>query len=364
MEYRNYSIDSLKFFCILGVIAIHTNPFGGIELNFIGSRYIGIIINTIVRVCVPLFFVSSGYFFYNKCNKEYMKKYTMNLIKILASWIVIYILYNISINVLSNLINSRFIFDGIVDFFSGFNLLNIYYATGIVKYHLWYLSAMIIIIPTLYFVIDKNLVDKSIKVSLILNIIGVLIPVFISADLWYRVRDALFFGLFYVLLGVYIKKYECEFKKKIEQISTLKYIAVIIILFGISIIERYIYLSVFNGAGDYFISTIPLSIFIFGICIVNINLFKGSIINKLGKNTLGIYVIHPLIMEIVSLLLHILNIEWISNTLIWQIIYTPTVLIVSFISYKIIQVPKRLILNLTGYDNTYKYGKKKSDKAI
>lgn len=352
LNQRNYSLDSLKFFCILGVICIHTYPFGGMEFDFMGSEYLGIILNTIVRVCVPLFFICSGYLFYNRCNKEYTKKYAINLIKVLLIWSVIYISYSICMQIISNLFNGREIFYGIVKYLSTFKLIDLYYAQGIVHYHLWYLSAIIIVIPILYCIIKKDLLERFLKISIVLNIIGVLVPVFISNNLWFRVRDGIFFGLFYCILGACINKYEYKFKEKIEEVCKFKYIAIIIFLFGASIVERYIYLSIFKGAGDYFISTIPLSILIFGLCLVNTELFKGTIINKLGKYTLGIYVIHPLIINIISLVLFKLNIDKVSNTIVWQIVYTPMILIVSYITYNFIQKIK--ILNLFSKNSIYK----------
>ena len=65
---RNYSIDVLKFFCILGVIIIHTHPFANVQESIFLGEYIATIINIIPRVCVPLFFISTGYFFYKKCS--------------------------------------------------------------------------------------------------------------------------------------------------------------------------------------------------------------------------------------------------------------------------------------------------------
>lgn len=348
---RNYSIDSLKFFCILGVICIHTLPFSGMEFSFIGTQDLSIVLNTIVRVCVPLFFITSGYLFYNKCNAEYTIKYIINLMKVLIVWNIIYILYNICIHIMSNLLNSRSIFSGILEYLSGFKIIDLYYATGIVYYHLWYLSTIIIVIPILYYIIKKNLLEKTIKVALVLNIIGVLVPVFISASLWIRVRDAIFFGLFYTTLGAYINKYEYKFKEKIEKINKCKYLAIIIFLFGVSIVERCLYLSIFKGAGDYFISTIPLSILIFGICLVNTEIFKDTIINRIGKHTLGIYVIHPLILSIVSLVLLILNMEGITNTIIWQVVYTPIVLILSYLIYNMLCKLKQIIINLIISEN-------------
>lgn len=347
MNKRNYTIDSLKFFCILGVICIHTYPFSGMELGFIGSKYIGVILNTIVRVCVPLFFISSGYLFYNKYSLKYTQKYVINLIKVLTTWTIIYILYNISIQVMSNFLNSKNIFNGILEYVSTFKLRDLYYGTGIVYYHLWYLSAIIIVIPVLYYILEKDLLEKVIWILLILNIIGVLVPVFIDSSLWYIFRDAIFFGLFYTTLGAYINKYEDRFIEKIRKIQKFKYLALIIFLFGLSILERYVYLSRFKGDGDYYITTIFISILIFAICLIDKELFKDTIINKLGKHTLGIYLIHPLILSITYLALLKLNMDWITKTVIWQIIYTPLVLILSYIIYNILNKIKDIIINST-----------------
>lgn len=341
---RNYSIDSLKFFCIFGVICIHTAPFKGMELIFTGSQYLSIIINTVARVSVPIFFISSGYLFYERCSKEYTKKYTMKLLKVLIIWSIVYILYDIVLIISENISNSREIFTGIWQYISDFNILDIYYATGIIHYHLWYLTVMIITQPLLYLIIKNKLLDKAIILGLFLNIVGVLIPVLINIDLWYNVRDVIFFSIFYCMLGSIIKKYEELITEKVDNILYIKYIAIIVLGFMISIVERKIYISRFNGAGDYYLSTIPLSIILFCLCLKNKNLFKNTIIEKIGRNTLGIYVIHPLIMNIVMLGINKFNIDWLRDTVLWQVLYSPMILILSYIMYDFLMIIKEYIL--------------------
>ncbi|WP_133014345.1 hypothetical protein [Clostridium cuniculi] len=60
---RNYSLDFIKFFCITAIVCIHLAPFYGSKL--------GIIINTICRVALPLplVFICSGYLFLSKFSK-------------------------------------------------------------------------------------------------------------------------------------------------------------------------------------------------------------------------------------------------------------------------------------------------------
>ena len=70
---RNYSLDFMKFFCITAIICINLAPFSGSKL--------GIIINTLCRVAVPLFFICSGYLFLSKLSKDYSKKYFYKMLK-------------------------------------------------------------------------------------------------------------------------------------------------------------------------------------------------------------------------------------------------------------------------------------------
>lgn len=344
MKKRNYSIDTLKFFCILGVICRHYVPFNGMDLGWPGSRYLGIVINTIARVCVPLFFMITGYFSYKKNDFKYTKCKVTNLSKILISWSIIYIIANFFMSI--NLKNSTTIADQFLHYIGTFRITDLYYATGIINYHLWYLSALIVAVIILYYIVKRKWLEKVVMVALILNIIGVFIPVFLKAESYIWVRDAMFFAIFYCMLGAYIHKYEYKLKQIIGKLHICVCISILIGLFGMSIVERFLYLWKFNSSGEYFVSTIPLAIFIFCVCLVHTSLLKNSIINKLGRHTLGIYLVHPLVLSIVTLLLTKLDIVWISNTVIWQIVYPLAVLIISVVIYSALQKIKELIWDL------------------
>ena len=202
------------------------------------------------------------------------------------------------------------------------------------------MSAIAVIIPILYNIIIKEKLRESIFFTLILNIIGVLVLVLINVELGIRVRDAIFFGLFYCIVGAYINQNEFRIKQLLEKINIIRYLIIIGILFALSIFERYIYTTIYKGVGNYYLSTIPLSTLIFLLCVTNTELFKGTIINKIGKNTLTIYLIHPLIMNIISLILVNLKLDWILNTIVYQVLYTPLILILSYAICNIIQFIK------------------------
>lgn len=329
---RNYAIDSLKFFCIIGVICLHAVPFNEIQAGNVGNRYLGFIVDTVARVCVPLFFMITGYFFYGRSNKSYAVKHTANSVKKLVVWSIIYVVFDIFIH---NIQESRPVFNGAAAYVESFRLPQLYYATGIVHYHLWYITAMIVVFPLMYFIISKNIIDKALIVSLILNLIGIFMPVFIKGDLWIKVRDGIFLGLFYSLLGVFIKKNEDKLSNMMRKTDCFKYILSIIILFGISIAERYIYLKKFKGAGNYFLSTIPLAILIFTLCLRQTDIFKNNIISRMGQHTLGVYLIHPMIISFINLVISMFDVNWLRNTTVWQICCVPIVYILSYLLYSI-----------------------------
>lgn len=102
MNKRICSLDSLKFFCIFGVVFVH-----GTILGQMNSGLTGKLINTIARVCVPSFFIITGYLFYTRCTKEYTKKHTLNLIKTFITWVLIYIFYSAIIIIMSKIILLR-----------------------------------------------------------------------------------------------------------------------------------------------------------------------------------------------------------------------------------------------------------------
>lgn len=332
---RNYAIDKIKFFCSIAIVCIHTSPFNGYE--------IGRIINVICRIGVPLFFISSGYLFYNKFSFNYTKKYFIKITKLFISWVIFYIILGLSCISISNVMNGKFIFYNYKQYFYEFNIMDLYYAKGIIRYHLWYLSSMIIMIPILYCILKSKWVNKAVVITLILNIIGIFIY---NTDISpiETTRDALFLGLFYSVLGTYIGKNSEVIKNKFNSKISYKYILAILLFTGTSIIERVIYDNHFTKTSDFYISTIPLSLLIFGICIIKPSKNK-SIISNIGSNSIGIYLIHIGIIDILDILIFKMNMVSIYTNVYWQIIYTPIIILLSYISYSTLQKVKYIIRN-------------------
>lgn len=320
MKSRNYSIDFMKFFCITAIVCIHLAPFSGSKL--------GIIINTLCRVALPLIFICSGYLFLSKFSKEHSKKYFYKMLKLFIISNILYLLLLIFINILfHNGIRSTIYY-----YFSNLKLTDFYYGDGMIEFHLWYLTAMVLIVPMMYFTVKYNLINKMLILAGILNISGIFIY---NCGHLKNNRDAIFFALFYCTLGMYLKTKEEIIKEKLNNKINYRYLLLILLFTLTSVIERFIYDYVFIKTGDIYISTIPLSILIFVLCITEIK-EKDNILCKVGRKSFGIYVVHIGVINLINIFLYKVGMLQFTSTIFWQIIGTPMIMILSLISYNIL----------------------------
>ena len=320
MKSRNYSLDFMKFFCITAIVCIHLAPFSGSKL--------GIIINTLCRVALPLIFICSGYLFLSKFSKEHSKKYFYKMLKLFIISNILYLLLLIFINILfHNGIRSTIYY-----YFSNLKLTDFYYGDGMIEFHLWYLTAMVLIVPMMYFTVKYNLINKILILSGILNISGIFIY---NCGYLKNNRDAIFFALFYCILGMYLKTKEEIIKEKLNNKINYRYLLLILLFTLTSVIERFIYDYVFIKTGDIYISTIPLSILIFVLCITEIK-EKDNILCKVGRKSFGIYVVHIGVINLINIFLYKVGMLQFTSTIFWQIIGIPIIMILSLISYNIL----------------------------
>lgn len=165
---------------------------------------------------------------------------------------------------------------------------------------------------------------------LIFYIAGVIIQI---CDIQINVRDALFYGGFYIALGCLISKYEATFKFWAEKIKWSYLIVVFVIFNIIQILE-----SVICGNRlTYSFSTIIIALVLFTCTMKNSNILNCNLINKIGKDSLWIYLIHPILIDLIYLIVHKFNISIISNTIIWHVLLTPIVFSFSYIIYVLLK---------------------------
>ncbi|SFB28699.1 serine/alanine racemase [Acetitomaculum ruminis DSM 5522] len=284
------AIDYFRIIAALLIVAIHTAPLITYTEtgNLILERVIG-------RLAVPFFFMTTGFFLITRYRKD--DSNLINFQKKTAFYyaiaIIIYIPLNIYTgyfkvdNLLPNIIKDT-VFDGTM-------------------YHLWYLPASIMAASLVWYLLKKFDYQKSFIILLILYILGLMgdsyynlackIPVLKSFyDLIFQVsdytRNGLFFAPVFFLLGGYISD-----KEKI--ISLKKSLIGFGIFFTLMLIEALIINNLNLKRHDaMYIFLIPCMWFLFNF-LLN---FRKKRLKGLGRISLIVYIIHPLMIVFIRLI--------------------------------------------------------------
>jgi fucose 4-O-acetylase-like acetyltransferase len=331
---RNFAIDFVKFFAIVAVVVIHTFPSDD-KLWFF-------LLDNFSRFAVPFFFAASGFLFGikvidNPKSTAYFKKYIIKLLKIYVSWLLFYILYDI----LRITLRGGNVEHELSKFIDGLTALNLfYYGHGTSGYQLWFVIALAWSTAAVYLFFKLKKIALLLFLSLCFNIAGLFGQ---SYSHFFKItlstRDALFIGLFYTTLGF-------SFASALPFIKSIKwekqtYFLLISLFFILQAFEGYWLEKQLSAKhGEYFISTILLTVSIFLFITHFPRLGKGLPITKIGGNALGIYAIHVLLIDIVDILFNSLGLADFSHNLLWNLIDASLVFTLSYIMYRVLQYAK------------------------
>lgn len=262
------------------------------------SGYVGDILETIGRFAVPLFFLISGYFNYNSnCNKL-----TNKVLKQLNIFVVSFIIYYIYINMESFILMKNYDFISFnVSLFSLTNILKLllFNWTSFISSHLWFLLALIFCYLFLIVVKQKK-VSLNEKVFVFLPIIGYTIGIFLikfyDESTMFLVRNWIFTGIPFFMIGYFIRK-----NKEIilNKITSKKLIVISAVGLLLSIIERILIKLILDGKLTLYLGTYIFVVSIFIFSIKNPKIVKKSIFSFIGeKISLYIYIIHYMFINI------------------------------------------------------------------
>ncbi len=272
------AIDIFKFICAILVCTIHLTPFPynafkySESINFYFS-------NCIARIAVPFYFTTAGFFLFKKTsitniNQVVIKDYCFKLLRLFATWHIL--------------------------LFVGENS------------HLWYLSASVIAILFITFLLKKKVKLKYlIIISIFLFAIGLL------GDTYYQIikiaksnnilnyiimtyekyfkttKNGLFFGTIFVLIGLIFATKKIKINFKVAYIGLL--ISYILLMIETTFLSNH-----FNPK-DYnmYISIVPLIFFTFYM-LLNIKLKDRPIYKKLRILSTLIYFSHRMFIYFTS----------------------------------------------------------------
>lgn len=306
----NYdNLDVMRYVSSILIVILHLRPF------FDTSEKLDLVFNNIIgRICVPFFFLLSGYFIGEKerKNNDYILKYVKSMIPLYLMWSILYLpvfIYWVQPYFGEILLQIRILNLPIwficllIPLILPIVLLVMLVYSG-TFYHLWYFPALILSLLILYFWKKKYSLKVLLFISFILLLLGAtetyygVLPNNIQIILNYyfkyfiTTRNFLFFGLFYVVFGYYI-----SFKQKIYvSQSFLKLIVFSFLL----IFETLILQSYYRLNSNILLSCILLVYYLFLTLI-----FSPSLIHKKFKYSLrGLskyyYLIHPFVIMVVQ----------------------------------------------------------------
>lgn len=293
---RDYNMDLLRIFASFLVILIHVcahnfynTPINSIEwLSY--DMY-----DSMARSAVPIFLMISGVFFLNEKTQVNLKKlYTKKIFKLVVVFIIWSFIYAVFCTFTKRIDSSIFLSS---------------FITG--HFHLWFIPAIIgiyIISPFIYRFI-KNSDEKIFKYFLIIFISSSLLKTISYLQfLPYYEYITLFLKLFpidiicnyysYFILGYFLYNYNVS-KKFTKSIYILSIISIFLCFLGCYILSRYLGYNNADFMKEFSIFSVIESIGIF-LFFKNYNFAGKEVFGKritdISNCTLGIYVIHMLIM--------------------------------------------------------------------
>lgn len=306
VNYKN--IDILKYICAILIIILHLRPFQ----NF--SDQLDLAFNNIItRICVPMFFLITGYFIAKKekRNSNYIKDYIKKTIPLYLVWSAIYIpviiaygLQNISIinNYITTITIPMYLLIPLIVLGIPLALLVALIYTG-VYYHLWYFPALILSLLVLSKWKKKFDIKYLLVISFFLLLFGAtetyygMLPLNLKEllsyyyNIFFTTRNFLFFGLFYVVLGYFIGS-------KKDVYSKYCFEKLVICIFFL-IFEAIFLHDIEKLNSNILLSCIPLTYYLFITTIYLTNKIKLKF--DFRSFSKYYYLIHPMIIYIISL---------------------------------------------------------------
>ena len=310
INYNN--LDILKYICAILIMILHLRPF----LHYYYPNIDFAFNNIITRICVPIFFMITGYFVAKK--EKDNPNYIINYCKRMIPSYLIYSLAYLPI-LISYAYDNRLFIMGYLDkipdilfiplMVIGYPLIMlIALVYSGIYYHLWYFPAVMLSLFTLHKWKKHFKLKYLLLISFILLLFGAtetyygILPLAITQiikfyfNIFVTTRNFLFFGLFYTVLGYFIGK-----KDKLP--TNHCFILLIISIFLLAL-EAVLLRNTERLNSNILLSCIPLTYFLF-VSVIYISK-KTTKFNFRGYSKYY-YIVHPMIIYLL-LKLEIINV--------------------------------------------------------
>lgn len=300
MTDRIYSLDAMRIVAMAFVVLLHTDPFAGAGA---GGNAVNFLIETTARFAVPFFFLTSGYFFALKtADRDPLAYFRRRAASIGALYLFgmtlaapIFLIGTAIEAALGGDSVGRAVVGRLGEFLAPGDLL--YYGTSVSDI-LWFLPALLV---SLAFVAAFRLTGRTrlmLIVAVAIHVVGILGSSYtMLVDVPFRVRDGLFFGVFYTAVGYAIA---AEGWRPAPDRSG-RYLAATAVVGVLHVAERYVLGYALAGrtvtdgvyTPSYTVGTALVSVSLFLFLLSRPTLGERTPLPAWGAYAVGIYVAHP-----------------------------------------------------------------------
>lgn len=322
---RNQSIDALKGAAILAVVFLH------LPSSPLTRTYAWQLLDILGRFAVPCFFLISGYFFHlswqrSEHKRSVLEKSAWRIIPIFLFWALFYAITPPLIGgggALQHLL-------GIVRYPHSFIL------SGNV-YHLWFLSSLLQGLSILWISLQIRRPTAGLLLGAALFTLALISGTYASTPVGhpiaFEMKNGPFLSTIFVMLGALMAGN--HLKLSIHQAIGLAIFGYFFCVAEVSFLHFY-FNTPFSGQ-SLMIGTIPLAIGLMNLALHG--RFPASSLAFLGKYSLGIYVIHPWVIE----LLKNLGIQNLNVAPLLYLILTTTISLLFTLALSKIPYTKNLV---------------------
>lgn len=319
---KNNTLELLKLFASYMVVFIHV-PFYG---------QIGVIIETIARFAVPLFFFISGYHSYQIQPKKITKR-IKNILNLLIFTTICYTVFNIIVLLLNGNIN------GIITYFSQYlnhkTLIKLLiFNVSVSSIHSWYLLAILYVYIIFYFLTSFHFNETA---TFIISFLLLFLNIFLGEGLSVFgitvspiiMRNFAIIGIPFFVAGMFTKKYN----NKVYNIPN--YVIIIAIIIGIleSTFSRY-----FFGKKELYIGTLLILFGTVTIFVKYSTIKYPPFLNALSGCSTYVYIFHIIVSFVLKEIYKLFNFNF-DHSVILQNSHPIIVCIVStLLAYCVIKI--------------------------
>jgi len=340
MTYKSNKIlwlNALRVIATLAVVFLHTSGYvlKGVEDTTSFYWWVGNFASASVRWCIPIFVMISGALLLDNSKKEdiavFYKKRLNRILIPLVFWSLFYLVLRMA--------------------YKGLTIEQIIMSilTGMPYGHLWYIYMILgLYLFTPFIRLSITALSKK-EYNYIIILILLLASSYVFVNRFLFLNKATIFTMFIPYIGYYLCGYQIRLKYFLNRISIKSLFIIIVIsylfivfstgllvnIYGVHLEKSMIFYDYFSP----FVIVMSIGLFLLFYKIYNndnLNLeFTENFINKIAPATLGIYLLHPIILLFFQMILRVTPADF--NPLLSIPVFSVVVFIICFLIIALIQ---------------------------